>query len=65
MFSESSGTSSMRLVFVLGVLAIIFVWAWLSIEQGVPISFGAMDVGALAVLVGGKDVQKFFETRKG
>lgn len=63
-FSESPKSSSTRLVFVVGSLTILFVWAWLSIKQGSPISFGAWDVGALGVLFGGKDAGKYFEGKK-
>lgn len=64
-FTEGDGNgSSIRLVFIVGCSAIFFVWAWLSIKNNTILSFELQDLGAIGLLIAGKEVQKYFETHK-
>lgn len=61
---DNGGGSSTRLVFVLGSLTIIFVWAWLSVKQGAIVSMGLKDLGILLTVVGAKLGGKALEVKE-
>ena len=64
-FSEKDGTgSSMRLVMNFSIFIVILVWAILCIRNNTIYSFEFKDLGFFALLIGGKEVQKFFETHE-
>ena len=58
-FQEDNGNASgMRLCTNLGILIIIGVWAYLSIQSGAIISWGMKDLGIVGTLLGAKYLQK-------
>lgn len=58
---QNGNSSAMRLIFVIGVFAIIGVWVWISL---IKMEIQALDsslLGVIAVLTGGKIWQKKLE----
>lgn len=61
---ENGGTSTMRVVVMIGILTILFVWAFLSIKNNTLYSFEAKDIGLLATFLGSKVLQKGIESKE-
>lgn len=62
--SENGDTSSLRLIFIVCTLIIFVVWSYLSITKGEFIAFNNDKIVMVLTLLGGKEVQKYFETKK-
>ena len=63
-FEDNEGnTSSMRIVWTITVLTIVFTWAYISLTTGVLQSFTMGDAAWFAALFGGKVAQSYVENR--